>query len=167
MKRILSLSIIFFGFTYAVAQDLYLVKLKPKENTSSFLLNPLQMLSQRSLDRREKYTISINEEDVPISEYRINQIKKLALNYIGHTKWLNSVMVEISNEEVLNELTALNFVESAETMVRNSLPKTSLKNQSKWKDLINESEKYNYGYAEEFINQINLKPLHENNILGQ
>ena len=167
MKRILSLSIIFFGFTYAVAQDLYLVKLKPKENTSSFLLNPLQMLSQRSLDRRKKYTISINEEDVPISEYRINQIKKLTLNYIGHTKWLNSVMVEISNEEVLNELIALNFVESAETMVRNSLPKTSLKNQSKWKDLINESEKYNYGYAEEFINQINLKPLHENNILGQ
>ena len=79
MKKFLSLTLILLGFTFSLAQDLYLVKLKPKENTSNFLSNPLQILSQRSLDRREKYKISITEEDVPISEYRINELKKLSL----------------------------------------------------------------------------------------
>lgn len=167
MKKILSLTLILLGFTFSLAQDLYLVKLKPKENTSNFLSNPLQMLSQQSLDRREKYKISITEEDVPISEYRINELKKLSLNYIGHSKWLNTMMVEISDETILSKLKALSFVETAESLVRNSVPKSSNKNLSKWKDLIHNSEEFNYGYANDFIDQINLKPLHNNNILGQ
>lgn len=167
MKRILSLLTIIFGFTFSTAQDLYLVKLKPKENTSYFLSNPLQMLSQRALDRRAKYTIPVNEEDVPVSAFRINQLKKLTLTYVGHSKWLNSVLVEISDEAVLNKLLTLNFVESVETMVRNSDSKQIRKKLSKWDNFTNESVKYNYGYADEFINQINLKPLHENGILGQ
>ncbi len=75
MKKFLSLTLILLGFTFSLAQDLYLVKLKPKENTSNFLSNPLQILSQRSLDRREKYKISITEEDVLFLSIELMNLK--------------------------------------------------------------------------------------------
>ena len=167
MKKIFTFYILFFGVLFSYAQDLYLVKLKPKENTANYFANPLQMLSQRALDRRTKYNIQLDEKDIPISTTRIQEIKKLNLVYVGKTKWLNTIMVEITNPSIVTTLANLSFVESVKTMVRNSSGATFQKKEPKWTDLNSKKANYNYGYAEEFINQINLKPLHQAGFMGK
>ncbi|MEG0187562.1 hypothetical protein [Algoriella sp.] len=167
MKKIFTFYILFFGVLFSYAQDLYLVKLKPKENTANYFANPLQMLSQRALDRRTKYNIQLDEKDIPISTTRIQEIKKLNLVYVGQTKWLNTIMVEITNPSIVTTLTNLSFVESVKTMVRNSSGATFQKKEPKWTDLNFKKADYNYGYAEEFINQINLKALHQAGFIGK
>ncbi|WP_313375721.1 S8 family serine peptidase [Chishuiella sp.] len=158
---------IFFLFTLATyAQDLYLIKLKTKDNSSTELSNPLKFLSQRSLDRRIKYSITLDEKDIPISSDRISQIKKLSLNYIGHSKWLNTIMVEISDSSVISKIKDLSFVESVNTMVRNTNSSDLKKREPKWIDLNAKSTNYNYG-VNNFIEQINLKPLHNQGYLGE
>lgn len=166
MKKIFILFTLLFGSIISYAQDLYLVKLKTKENTANYFSNPLQMLSQRALDRRAKYNIQLDEKDIPISTTRIQQIKNLDLAYIGQTKWLNTIMVEITDPSIVTALTNLSFVESVKTMVRNSSGTPSQKKEPKWIDLNANKTEFNYGYAAEFINQINLKPLHQAGFMG-
>ena len=167
MKIISLLFALFLGTTVSYAQELYLVKLKQKENTSTYLSNPSQMLSQKALDRRTKYSIALDEKDVPISVNRIKQIKQLNLNYIGATKWLNTVMVEITNETTLQNLRNLSFVESVTTMVQNSQGSYKKHHKIKWTDLEKNSTNYEYGSSSVFIKQLNVNLLHEKNILGQ
>lgn len=166
MKRFTLLISFILTSTFSFAQELYLVHLKEKENTSQFLANPLQMLSQRSLDRRVKHSVTIDEKDVPISLDRIKQVKDLNLSYIGQTKWLNTIMVEVFDNNVISQLENLNFVESVQSMRRNQ-NRLIEKKQSKWLDLVARTSNYEYGSSEMFINQLNLKPLHNEGFLGQ
>jgi len=166
MKKTLLPFLFLLNFNFLSAQELYLVKLKEKENISNYIANPLQMLSQRSLDRRMKYKVDLDEKDVPISLERIKQVKQLDLSYIGETKWLNTIMVEVFDNTVISQLENLPFVDSVTSLVRNA-QKANFKKQSKSNDLIVIVNNYNYGDSENFINQINLEPLHTEGFSGE
>ena len=63
-KKFLLISILFISFSvYSQENEDAWVFMKDKPNSATFLANPLQMLSQRSIDRREKSNISIDEKD--------------------------------------------------------------------------------------------------------
>lgn len=166
MSKIFILFLFLLSATFSSAQELFLVQLKEKENTSEYFETPLKMLSQRSLDRRAKYSIDLDQRDVPISSDRISQIKQLNLNYIGQTKWLNTIMVEITNQSVISQLQSLNFVASVQSMVRNQNVSKE-KKQSKNIDTAAKNANYIYGDSDTFIEQLNLKPLHNDGFLGQ
>lgn len=166
MKFFFTFLLSFLSIFNVYAQDLYLIKLKEKENISNNLSNPLKIISQKSLDRRIKYNIDLDEKDIPISQDRINKIKNLPLNYIGHTKWLNTIMVEISDLSVISKIEELSFVESVNTMVRNKNLSDFTKRDSKWTDLNSKKVNYDYGKSNDFIEQLNLKPLHDQGYLG-
>lgn len=153
------------SISFSYAQELFLVQLKAKENTSTYLENPLQMLSQRSLDRRAKFNVNLDEKDVPISSDRIEQVKQLNLDYVGQTKWLNTIMVEVTDNSVIPQLESLTFVESVKSMVRNTELKS--KQQSKWAETAGRTTDFDYGRSERFISQINIKPLHDEGFQGQ
>lgn len=150
--------------TTAWSQDLYLVNLKPKTNTSVFFNNPLSMLSQKALDRRINRDILLDEKDVPILPTQIQEIKNLNLDYVGASKWLNTIMVEISDETVVNLLQNLPFVDNVESLVRNTNPK---RENPIVTNKFNRIQEFDYGYSTEFINQLNLKPLHDAGFTGQ
>lgn len=150
--------------THTWAQDLYLVNLKPKTNTQVYFSNPLSMLSQRALDRRANRSVVLDEKDVPIASAQVQQIKNLNLVYVGASKWLNTIMVEVFDENVVTQLQNLSFVQSVESMVRNPNPRnhtnTKISNPSN-------TQEFNYGYSNEFIQQLNLEPLHNAGFKGQ
>ena len=148
---------------FTFGQDYYLIHLKPKSNTSAYFSNPLLMLSQRALDRRVNKSVLLDDKDVPIDQQYIQQIKNLDLQYIGASKWLNAVMVEISNETTQTQISNLPFVQSVENLVRNNSRQTSSRiHESKF--LLSD---FNYGNSNVFINQMNLSPLHQAGYTGQ
>ena len=62
-----------------------------KPNVEAFLENPLTMLSQRAIDRRNNLQIALDDTDVPVYESYLDAIKNVAgITVLGKSKWLIS-----------------------------------------------------------------------------
>lgn len=104
-KTLLTLTVGFLICSYTTAQELFLVKLKDKSNSTFQINKPSEFLSQRALDRRTKQGIEITEQDLPVNKSYINTINQSGFKVIYSSKWLNAVLVEgpqFSLQTVLN-----------------------------------------------------------------
>ena len=72
-KKLLFVLYFYFHMGFQAQEDAW-VYFNDKLDAAFYLSNPLQMLSQRALDRRTKSGISLNESDVPISQNYIDQV---------------------------------------------------------------------------------------------
>lgn len=161
MKQFFTIVLLSFLGSFTWAQDLYLIHLAPKQNTSTYLANPLQMLSQRALTRRANKSVALDDKDVPINSSHIQAIKNLNLNYVGASKWLNTLMVEIEDQNVITQLNNLSFVSSIENLAHNNDPRNAARTQK------NQINTIDYGQSFEFINQIGLQHIHQAGFKGQ
>lgn len=152
--------------TLVWSQDYYMVYLQPKTDIQTYFSNPSLMLSQRAQERRVNRNIMLDDKDVPLNQNHLQQIKDLNLTYVGASKWLNAVMVEVYDEIVLTELQNLSFVQNVESLVRNNNPRISV-NSKKFPEDQSRNQSYNYGYSSVFIDQLNLRPVHEAGFSGQ
>ena len=92
--------LLFLSAAQAQEAHSYSVFLTPKENIQQ-LHNPQEFLSERALQRREKQNIALKRSDLPISSDRLKAIGEI-VSYKGrHSKWLNSIYVEATAEEVV------------------------------------------------------------------
>ncbi|HEY0091940.1 MAG TPA: S8 family serine peptidase [Flavobacterium sp.] len=81
-----------------------------KPNSQFYFDNPLEMLSQRSLDRRAAQNIALDFQDIPIDQSFVETVDASAgITVMARSKWLNAVHVRgtIAN---INSLSALPFV---------------------------------------------------------
>ncbi len=85
------------------------VDLVDKGNNSGMLNNPESFLSKRSIERRAKRGISINETDLPLWTGYISEIENSGFRIISKSKWFNSVTLE-TNSSGLNKLAQMPFV---------------------------------------------------------
>lgn len=93
-KTLLTLTVGFLICSYTTAQELFLVKLKDKSNSTFQINKPNEFLSQRAIDRRTKQGIVITEQDFPVNKSYINTINQSGVKVIYSSKWLNAVLVE-------------------------------------------------------------------------
>ncbi len=163
MKKIVHLFTILLS-TFSFAQDYYLVHLQPKENVENSLNNPSSFLSERAIQRRQNRAVNLDQKDVPINPSYIQQIKNLDLNYVGASKWLNTVMIDTYSSEVITQLQNLPFVQSVESMVRNP---NAGRNELQPKFSSTSLTDFNYGHAQNFIFQLELEALHQAGFSGQ
>lgn len=104
---ILILFLAFLGFkTQAQTNIKYWLTLTDKNNNEFTVDNPSEFLSQRAIDRRNRYNIEITTEDLPVSPIYIQQIKDLGLEVLHPSKWFNAVAVKVP-------ITQLNLIEQA------------------------------------------------------
>lgn len=115
MKKLLSLitfSIVFISTTDAQATR-YLVKLKHKGGTPFTLSNPSAYLAQRSIDRRNRYGISIDSTDLPSNPSFITQIRNVTnVTVLNVSKWLNAVSIQTTDPAAITTISGFPFVES-------------------------------------------------------
>ncbi len=111
MKKHVLIFIFFFCTINVFANEsFYWIELKDKKGTEFKIEEPEKFLSKKAIERRKKYNISINEQDLPVSKLYIQEIEKLGFRIISQSKWLNAVCVITSNKENTKKLDALNFV---------------------------------------------------------
>ena len=53
----------------------YIIKLKDKGTNPYSISNPIQYLTQRSIDRRTRYNIAIDSTDLPVTPRYIDSIR--------------------------------------------------------------------------------------------
>ena len=136
------------------------VYFKDKPNVSSSLSNPSTILTQRAIDRKQRFGITIDERDVPVNETYISNLKsQTGIQVMAKSKWMNAVHVR-GTETNVNNLLTLNFVDHIE-YAKNKINSSNRVNQttSKFDDQETMID-FNYGYTANQVEMISLDQLH-------
>ncbi len=88
-----------------------------KGNNSVMLNNPESFLSKRSIERRTKRGVSINETDLPLWKGYLTEIENAGFRIISKSKWFNSVTLEV-NSSGLSRLTQFPFVKKLDVVTK-------------------------------------------------
>ncbi len=114
MKKIILLILIgsFVANTECAAQfSKYIVRLKDKGTNPFSISNPIQYLTQRSLDRRTRQNISLDSTDLPITPRYIDSIRMTgAVTILNTSKWLNQVAIQTTDAAALVKISSFPFV---------------------------------------------------------
>lgn len=92
----------------------YRLYLKDKIGSSYSIDRPEKFLSKRAIERRNKEGIAIDSTDLPISSVYMKRIKKEGKPIVTYSKWMNTVVVEISDTTMIDSFLQLPFVTSAQ-----------------------------------------------------
>ncbi|NDV77544.1 S8 family serine peptidase [Dysgonomonas sp. 511] len=113
MKKIILLLSILFITTNAFSQEYeykFRLLLKDKGKTSYSINKPEEFLSAKSIERRAKYGIAIDESDLPISTDYLKKIEAVGGVIVAKSKWLNSVAVHCTDTAIVEKYRKLPFV---------------------------------------------------------
>lgn len=172
MKPMKSLYLLFFTlFSVGLySQDFHLIRFVDKPSADFYLENPTEMLTQKALERREKHGIALNLQDVPVETEYIEALKNSEIGIYKISKWFNGVFAYLTEEQTA-QAEAMDFVEEVVSLVRSEYtgkylvhPKfpTEKPIQNTWLG----PTQMDYGLTQDFVEQINLQPLHEEGFLG-
>ncbi|MCL1850579.1 MAG: S8 family serine peptidase [Bacteroidetes bacterium] len=149
----------------------YAVHFKDKENTPYSINNPLEYLSQRAIDRRNKYGIAVTAEDLPVDPCYVEMVNMTGAYVRDVSRWANAVLV-YAEEDMLNAIRKLDFVDKV-VYVKPAEGKYQLYDiHPKWEnEVINVTQgakgDYNYGYAAAQIEQLNGVTVHKQGYAGE
>jgi serine protease AprX len=154
----------------------YIIQLRNKTGTPYSINNPLQFLTQRSLDRRTRYSIPIDSTDLPISPAYIDSILAAGnVTLLNTSKWLNQVCIKTSDANALNKINSFPFVIStAPIAARPVITLPPINNRPVTNNTTNATaarptaiqDYYNYGAAYTQINLNDGEFLHNHGFTG-
>lgn len=155
--------------TTTQAQTKYWVKFKNKNGSPYSISTPSAFLSTQSLQRRANQNISVDLTDIPVNQSYINLVNATGAQVFQRSKWLNAVIVVISNPSQLTAINSLTCVLSSSpigklhktkadevtTFITPSIQKTG------------STTGYNYGPSITQVSQIGADCLHNLGYRGQ
>ena len=166
MKNLLLL-LAFLVSSASFSQEDAWVYFNDKPNAQFYLDNPLEMLSQRALDRRNAQGISLVLNDVPVHQPYIDAIiSQVGIEVKAKSKWLNCLHVR-GSIEAIQGLISLNFV-SQVIFANDSLNAKNFnfsQNSSINKNLDVQAT-FPYGNSANQIEMLNGHLLHQQNFTG-
>lgn len=171
MKRyLLFLFLQITAFSFAQNEDAW-VYFSDKPDTAFYLENPLEMLSQRALDRRNLQNIALDEKDVPIALSYINQItNSVGITVKAKSKWLNALHIRgtVSDIQSLENLPFVASIEFANKNLNNENLERSVNQQrpDKVDKNLEALVTFGYGTSNNQIEMLNGHLLHEQDFTG-
>jgi hypothetical protein len=101
---------------------MYRLILTDKGNSPYSIEHPEEFLSQKSIDRRERQKLSIDETDLPIDPAYFNALVEAGASIQTYSKWVSTIVVKVSNEAIMNTIGQLPFVENFYPVWRGYIP---------------------------------------------
>jgi len=164
--RIAYLFLLVLTTSVGFSQEDAWVYFKDKSNAQTYFDAPLQMLSQRALDRRIRQNISLDTKDIPLSVVYINQIKSAnGITVKAQSKWLNALHIR-GTVTAINALKNLSIVEKVVFANRSLNPTAKMATIAKPMNVINKLETqvdFAYGSSANQIQMLNGHLLHQQN----
>lgn len=170
MKKlvILSLFVLFAGnISGQKGLPKYWISFTDKNNTPFSIDRPEEYLSSRSIERRVRQNIAIDEDDLPVDPEYLNQIRNKGIKIINISKWFNGALIELDDTTYLDTLRALSFIHYEIIQVKPEIKLIPDKsNYSKLKTNI-EPLPAQYGYSYNQINMLHGEMLHQQGYTGE
>lgn len=169
MKKNLHLIICFFVSFSAFSQEDAWIYFNAKPNSVFYFDAPLEMLSQRALDRRVNQNIVLDFKDIPIEPSYIAQIKAATgIVVMAKSKWLNALHIR-GNQANIEALKGLSFVEKVDfaNKMLNQVGKKIIVNKVKTSNKKLETQvDYAYGNSANQIQMLQGQKMHQQNYTG-
>lgn len=128
LKHILFFAfLIISGFAQA-QQNRYMVFFSDKANTHHQINEPLSFLSAKAIERRQKQSISITVDDLPVSQAYVQSIKQLGVDVFFTSRWFNAALIQAEADQLtdiqnLAFVSQIEFVAPGERLIRNGRKK--------------------------------------------
>ena len=143
----------------------YLITFKDKTNSPYSITKPLEFLSQRSVNRRQKQSITVKTRDLPVNPTYLSEIKKLGAKIWFTSRWMNAALIQTS-EANLQTVLKLPFVKGLEINGTIDDPDSrSARKVSKFETLDNQS--FNYGLSKIQNEMIGVNVMHDLGYKGE
>lgn len=94
------------------------VSLKDKGQSAYTLQNPTQFLTQKSIDRKQRQNVTIDETDLPISPDYFNQLELAGATVVTHSKWFKTITVQVADSLSIQRILTLPFVDTVQYVWR-------------------------------------------------
>jgi hypothetical protein len=121
LKKSLLFLFAFISLNASAQSSRYVIKFKDKKGTLFSIDNPANFLSQRSIDRRIKQNISLDQTDLPLSPQYIDSIRLSGnVQIINQSKWLNQVCIETNDIEAITKINSFPFVVNMQAVSKSS-----------------------------------------------
>lgn len=153
------------------AQEHAWVYFKDKDQVEASILNPSSILSERAIQKKNRFNIAIDARDVPVNEDYIAQLKlQNGITVKAKSKWFNCVHV-LGSESDIAALTDLQFVDHISYADKGlnaksiSVSENQLDNHT-YKFLEQEVD-FIYGQSDTQVKQLGVDELHKNNFTGE
>jgi len=151
----------------------YWIQFTDKANTPFTISQPQDFLSDRALDRRARYHISINEQDLPIDPSYPDSLRRMGVTVLNRSKWFNAVTIYTTDTSVLSRIGELSFVRQLKSV--RSFKSAHLANDKFASEFISASgiaaqtdtTVLQYGQAARQVGMLNGHILHNQGYQGQ
>jgi hypothetical protein len=177
MKILLYLLIILvFDFQSSFAQfSKYIIRFKDKTGTPFSINNPSQFLSAKSIERRTRQNILIDETDLPVTPAYIDSVRLAgAVTILNKSKWLNQVCIQTTDNAALAKISSFPFVLSSQPLMKSlSYAKVPDKFKEEFTSApilqapLGIEDYYNYGSSFQQIHIHEGEILHNNGFRGE
>ncbi|PKQ70144.1 S8 family serine peptidase [Raineya orbicola] len=180
-NKIFGFWVVFVLVSHAFAQEkkFYFIPFKDKNGTPYQIDNPSAFLSSKAVEKKKKWNIAINDEDLPVSPSYVSQVKNTGATLQYASKWLNGV-VALCNETQINQIKTMPFVKTEGIKVIKPKPTTESEkqknNKRSYKFAENKestftknfgAESKDYGYSFTQIQQIGADVMHRKGFFGE
>jgi hypothetical protein len=168
MKKIVLLFIFLLSQNIFSQEDAW-VYFTDKPDSQYYFDNPLEMLSQRALDRRTNQGIALDILDVPIYQLYFDQISTSSgIEVKSKSKWMNAVHVR-GSISAIDALADLTFVSNIQFANRSLNTQNRIANNSENKAVnkqLDVQENFVYGNSSNQIQMLNGHLLHQQDYTG-
>jgi subtilisin family serine protease len=96
--------------------------LKDKGDTPFSVDRPEEFLSQKSIERRIRQKLTVDSIDLPVSPAYFEAIKKTGAEIRTASKWVKTIVVQLTDSCIASELRELPFVDEAYCVWKGVLP---------------------------------------------
>jgi serine protease AprX len=168
MKKLFALLYIFSSAIFA-QQDAW-VYFSDKPDADYYLSHPLEMLSQKALDRRAIQGIPLDDKDIPVSQGYIDAVTaSQGITIMAKSKWLNALHVR-GTMETINALRSISFVASVDFADRNLNSRPGSVQTVSESNRVNKNmdvqSNFGYGNSAIQVQMLNGHLLHQNSFSG-
>lgn len=166
IRKITMLLLLLFTINSYAQEDAW-VHLTDKPNEATALANPISILTQKAIDRKQSHGIAIDARDVPVHEAYISDLKtQTGITVLAKSKWFNAVHVRGSEVDI-SALNTLPYVETID-FANNSLDVSSRSSHSQVNsDIEDETVDFTYGNTQNQVEMINADNLHVDDFTGE
>lgn len=178
MKKVVALfTLLVFAFSAQsqkpVYPEKYWLEFTDKNHSTYSLSQPQEFLSERALERRQRYGISLSTRDLPVSRFYLDSLKALGLTVLNPSKWLNGVVVQSTDTLLLDTLHTLGFVKDNRTK-KTKKERSRAHNQKQNYDFFQPRtipqtfyRTFDYGRSENQVEMLNGHVLHNLGFRGE
>lgn len=169
-KTFLIFALFTSGFLFAQTEDAW-VYFTDKPNVAASIANPITILTQAAIDRKNLHNTPIDVRDVPVNEAYISQIKSVpGITYLAKSKWFNCVYVRGTSSDIfsLGNLSFVDHIVFADPTLNSSpLVKSPSVHTNFHKNKLEVQTNFVYGNSANQVQMIAADYLHQQGFTGE